>query len=428
MNSSNFKNYEFDNEVLTCESLIKGFDDEIFNKFELKAKKINLGKKIKDLFDGKKVNNSEDQAAWHTKYRAERNQIDSSEKYSELFDSATNIVNIGIGGSFEGPKLLIESIGSTKFNHLFITGPDEIEFEEKIKSLKPEDTIFIVSSKSFKTIETIEIFKIALMWSGDINKFIAITANKSEALKYDFKNIIEFDKEIGGRYSIWSDVSLAAQMENNTELKEKFIEGGRQADQDLIKNDEYFKFLKYLSYSDIWLNNFKLKNTRVVLSYIWYFRSLPDYIQQLEMESLGKKSAKDSDFKKTGQVVFGGYGPRAQHSYFQLLHQGTQELCADIIACSEDKNNLSYAQAFIQSKLLSKGSSDTLNEEEKINGNVPLNFFLLKKVDPYSLGYLIASWEHRTFISAKILEINPFDQFGVNAGKIYTNKYLADKD
>ena len=428
MNSSNFKTYEFDNEVLTCESLIKGFDDEIFNKFELKAKKINLGKKIKDLFDGKKVNNSEDQAAWHTKYRAERNQIDSSEKYSELFDSAANIVNIGIGGSFEGPKLLIESIGSTKFNHLFITGPDEIEFEEKIKSLKPEDTIFIVSSKSFKTIETIEIFKIALMWSGDINKFIAITANKSEALKYDFKNIIEFDKEIGGRYSIWSDVSLAAQMENNTELKEKFIEGGRQADQDLIKNDEYFKFLKYLSYSDIWLNNFKLKNTRVVLSYIWYFRSLPDYIQQLEMESLGKKSAKDSDFKKTGQVIFGGYGPRAQHSYFQLLHQGTQELCADIIACSEDKNNLSYAQAFIQSKLLSKGSSDTLNEEEEINGNVPLNFFLLKKVDPYSLGYLIASWEHRTFISAKILEINPFDQFGVNAGKIYTNKYLADKD
>ena len=113
--------------------------------------------------------------------------------------------------------------------------------------------------------------------------------------------------------------------------------GGRQADIDLQSDEAYLKFVKNLSYSDIWLHNFNNKNSRAVLSYIWTWRSLPDYIQQLEMESLGKQPCLESDYKKTGQIIFGGYGPTAQHSYFQLLHQGTQDVCVDIVASAEDK-------------------------------------------------------------------------------------------
>ena len=180
-----------------------------------------------------------------------------------------------------------------------------------------------------------------------------------------------------------------------------------------------------MAFSDIWQNNSQGKNTRAVLSYIWSLRSFPDYVQQLEMESLGKPSNSNSQFRNTGQIIFGGYGPTAQHSYFQLLHQGTQEICADIIASKEDSHNLAYAQAITQSKLLSNGTED-LNELEKINGNIPVNLFLIKKVDPFTIGYLIATWEHRVYITAVMLGINPFDQFGVSAGKIFTKKYLKE--
>ena len=197
----------------------------------------------------------------------------------------------------------------------------------------------------------------AISWSGDIGRFIAITANASEAKKYNMKNIIEIDQEIGGRYSIWSDISIVPKWYSPEDF-DAFIAGGKQADIDLKTDESYKNFVKRLAYSDIWLHNFKNKNTRVVLSYIWNFRSFPNYIQQLEMESLGKQPSSDSEFKKTGQIIFGGYGPRAQHSYFQLLHQGTQDVCVDIVMGSPNQRakeyqTLIYAQAITQSKLFS---------------------------------------------------------------------------
>ncbi len=436
MNQYSSKNLVFENDVLCIESYINQFTEDIFKKIDCDAKKIGLDKKLDDLFNGKKVNFSENLAAKHTILRDENvrncnNKNFENEKsiiLSKLHKDAKNIINIGIGGSFEGPKLLIESIGHTDKNYIFITGSDFEEFKEKTKDLKPDQTIFLVSSKSFKTEESIALLRAAIQWSRDISKFIAITSNKAEAKKYKISNIIEFDKEIGGRYSIWSDISLSAQWEDNS-LKEMLNRGGNQADIDIRNDKSYLKLIKTLAYSDIWLHNYKNKTSRAVLSYIWRLRSLPGYFQQLEMESLGKKSSKEnSKFKRTGQVIFGGYGPSAQHSYYQLLHQGTQDICADIIVCKEDQESLSYAQAITQAKLLSNGSPDLLDEKEKLNGNVPVNLFSLKKVDSYTLGYLIATWEHRVYITAAILGINPFDQFGVSAGKTYTKKYLADKD
>ena len=425
-------NYFFENDLLRYESYLKGFDISIFNEFNSKFEELDVNSKIEDLLIGKHVNYTEDQAAWHPKYRTSSPSWPSKQLSkcidNGLLDGVLNIVVLGIGGSFEGPKLLVESlIGSnTNLNHLFITGSDPHEFKEKISNLKKAETLFIVSSKSFKTDETLETLNDAIKWSEDMNKFLAITANELQASKYNFKHIIKFDKEIGGRYSIWSDIAVPAFLDANFE-PDNFLMGGNQADLDLQNNKKYLEFVKILSFSDIWLNNSKNKTARAVLSYSWKLRSFADYVQQLEMESLGKQPKKDSIFQKTGQIIFGGYGPIAQHSYFQLLHQGTQDICADIIASKENLKSLAYAQAITQAKILSDGAKDLLKAEEKINGNIPLNLFLLNKVDAFTLGYLIATWEHRTYITAAMLEINPFDQFGVSAGKIYTKKYLSDK-
>tara|TARA_Y200000002_G_scaffold125417_1_gene102950 strand:+ start:1728 stop:3065 length:1338 start_codon:yes stop_codon:yes gene_type:complete len=438
----NCKNYIFENDLLIYESLLNGFSNELFDEYDDKSKEKNLKSKIEDLLNLKVVNQSENQAASHPQYRknnSDRNELSLSSlarlnaKLKSKGIRQPNIVIIAIGGSYEGPKLLLESIDQhdfeyleTKVNYQFITGSDPVEFTSKIKSLDPKDTIFIVSSKSFTTDETIETLKQALEWAIDETYFIAITSNIHEPLKYGIKSrdIISFDNEVGGRYSIWSPIG---EFICDYDAFNEFLDGGRKADEDLQKpsDNKYLDFVKYLAFSDIWQNNSQGKNTRAVLSYIWSLRSFPDYVQQLEMESLGKPSNSNSQFRNTGQIIFGGYGPTAQHSYFQLLHQGTQEICADIIASKEDSHNLAYAQAITQSKLLSNGTED-LNELEKINGNIPVNLFLIKKVDPFTIGYLIATWEHRVYITAVMLGINPFDQFGVSAGKIFTKKYLKE--
>ena len=436
MNKKKPKNYLFENSVLNFESFTNDFTQELYNEFDNKSKELNLRSKIHDLLDGKIVNETENQAAWHPKYKKREPNINNP--LTKLIEKVCknkkpkkiNIIIIGIGGSYEGPKLLIESLNSfeinKKFNFQFLTGSDLTEFIHKTYLLDPSDTIFIVSSKSFKTDETINMLMKAMDWSSINDNFIAITANPDGAKNYGINknNIITFDKEIGGRYSIWSPIAELPIIEKNQ--YKSFLEGGKTAEIALVEDDEYFSFIKRLSFSDLWNNNLKNKNTRVILSYIWLFRSLSDYFQQLEMESLGKPVNMKSGYKNTGQIIFGGYGPMAQHSYFQLLHQGSQKICADIIASKSDDNDLAYAQAVTQSNLLSKGARD-LKENEKINGNISVNLFLLNKVDAFTLGYLITMWEHRTFISSVLLSINPFDQFGVNAGKIYTKRYLEHK-
>jgi len=452
------ENFTYEDKMLRYEFRNNSFSKDLYKDFDLKSIKLGLNSKIDDLLSGKVVNKTENQAAFHPKYRKNKGFIYEIIKSNTDFSpdreclkdealknfvdevaksNAENIVSLGIGGSYEGPKLLIESLGHGKvlssYKHYFITGSDRIELGEKLKKLDPKKTVFIVSSKSFTTDETIESLKDAINWSGDMNKFIAITANKNEAHKFNFKHITEFDKEIGGRYSIWSRVSFAAAFfampANHENTFDNFCLGGSIADSCISDDEDYQKFVKLLAFSDIWFHNVKEKNTRVILSYDWKLRSLPDYFQQLEMESLGKRPNENSEFKKTGQIIFGGYGPTAQHSYFQLLHQGTQNICADIILNSQNKyDSLAYSQGITQAGLLSEGATTLLKNEETINGNVPVNLFIFDGIDAKKLGFLIATWEYRVFITSVMLQINPFDQFGVNAGKIYTKKYLSDID
>ena len=452
------RTYTYEDNILRFEFRNNDFSNDLYKEFDHKAIKLGLNSKIDDLLSGKVVNLTENQAAFHPKYRKNKGFINKFIKSDTDFapdrvclkddalnnfadevakSNAENIVSLGIGGSYEGSKLLVESLGHgevlSTYKHHFITGSDRIELDEKLKKLDPKKTVFIVSSKSFTTDETIESLKDAIHWSGDMNKFIAITANKNEAQKFNFKHITEFDKEIGGRYSIWSRISFAAAVyamrANSENTFDNFCLGGSIADSYLSDNEDYQKFVRMLAFSDIWFHNFKEKNTRAILCYDWKLRSLPNYFQQLEMESLGKRPSKNSEFKKTGQIIFGGYGPTAQHSYFQLLHQGTQNICADIILNKDNEyNGLAYSQGITQARLLSEGASNLLKKEETINGNVPVNLFIFDGIDAKKLGFLIATWEHRVFIASVILQINPFDQFGVNAGKIYTKKYQIKKD
>ena len=445
----------FKTNTLEYQSLLSGFNRKIFDLFNSHFDSLGITKSIQDLFAGKKINATEDQSALHHIYRdvfsenpkkliSDEISISCKESIYECIELKSslknkgikNIVTIGIGGSFEGPKLLIETLTASdkrQFNHIFLTGPDMTEFSEMIKSLKQEETFFIVSSKSFSTDETLQSISLSKEWSSikcNFNDhFIAVTSKPEKAKEIGFSNhnIIQFPNEIGGRYSMWSPISLPAILELGEEFID-FLKGGAEADNQLLEDESYQEFIKTLSFSDIWYNNFVNKATRVLLMYSWKMRFFKDYAQQLEMESIGKQPNINSIFSQTGQVIFGGFGSTAQHSYFQLLHQGTASACADIftIADNQETNELLFAQSQAQSNLLANGASSDLQDFEKVNGNIPTNLFTLKSLNPYNLGYLIATWEHRTFITSQMLEINPFDQFGVSAGKIFTKKYLEE--
>jgi glucose-6-phosphate isomerase len=446
--------YAYEDEYISYKSLFPVFNKKHFNELDEIYGQLDIDTEIEKLFSEHKINTTEDQAALHHLYRSAYGEQISNVN-SNLYDIAKNsidkcinlktillekniknIITIGIGGSFEGPKLLLETLTQKykrTFNHIFLTGPDTREFIEEIEPLNKAETFFIVSSKSFSTDETMKSLNLAKNWMGaDFefkDHFICITSKieKAKNFGFDETTAILFPDQIGGRYSMWSPISLASILELENDFID-FLKGGSMADKNLNSNKKYLEFMKTLVFSDIWHNNFAKKHIRVLLAYSWKLRFLTDYVQQLEMESIGKAANANSVFKKTGQVVFGGFGSTAQHSYFQLLHQGTSEFCADIISVDTDKkqNELLFAQSQAQARLLAFGANTNLKDYEKVNGQSPVNLFSLKELNPFNLGYLIASWEHRVFLTSRMLEINPFDQYGVSAGKIFARKYLEN--
>ena len=423
-----------------------------FNELDKTYSRLNVDAEIEKLFSEYKINITENQAALHHLYRSAYGEKISNVnsnfyeiakssiekcinlKTKLLQNNIKNIVTIGIGGSFEGPKLLLETLTQKhqrSFKHIFLTGPDIQEFIEEIEPLNRSETFFIVSSKSFSTDETMQSLSLARNWIGTDfefkDHFICITSQieKAKSFGFDETSTIQFPNEIGGRYSIWSPISLSAILELEDDFV-NFLKGGSEADKNLVLNTSYREFIKTIVFSDIWHNNFDKKHIRVLLAYSWKLRFFTDYIQQLEMESIGKNANPSSIFKKTGQTIFGGFGSTAQHSYFQLLHQGTASFCADIICIETDKKNneLLFAQSQAQSNLLAFSSDTDLKDYEKVNGQSPVNLFSLRELNSYNLGYIIASWEHRVFLTSRILQINPFDQYGVSAGKIFARKYI----
>ena len=428
--------FKFESEFLNYQPYLKNFSSQHYKIFDELAFKLDLQGSIDDLFAGEVVNKTENRPALHHQYRINQQlQEFNFKKITEPFikkikkDGFKNIITFGIGGSYEGPKLLQEYTKhqASKLNYYFISGPDRDEFNSILKPLSGQKNLYIFSSKSLSTDETLSCLK----WLGkerNSTNSLIITANSKKAKTLGFPEdcIVPFPETVGGRYSIWSPISLSAALENNFSL---FLKGGFSADKMMMgaaKEDrQYQKFIRILAFSDLWFSNFKNKKNRVVLSYNWKLRSLANYIQQLEMESLGKQANPGSIFQQTGQSVFGGFGSTAQHSYFQLLHQGTAEFCADIIYSDSSNSPLSSAQAKGQASLLSSTFRGSNNLLEQTNSNSPVNLFHLNKLSLEGLGFLLASWEHRVFVTACMLQINPFDQYGVAAGKMIAKKFLS---
>ena len=389
---------------------------EIFSKQE-------VSQKLQDLLAGKIVNHSEQRAALHHYYRNpnfKREGFDLVHAVETLEQKITkekyqNVFMFGIGGSFEGPKLLLEALSMPKnINIFFITGPDKDEFNSLVKPRLTEKNLYLFASKSFTTDETL----LTYSWlPKDLPKehFVGITSNPSKARELGLldRNILIFPETVGGRYSIWSPISATVLDKKSANA---FLKGARAIDDSIKSKGAAFKAIQEIVFYDLWSHNFQNKDIRVVLTYNWKLRSLTNYLQQLEMESLGKQPASNSIFQKTGQTIYGGFGSTAQHSYFQLLHQGTSNTVADVVHAKSSSSKLLNSQAEGQAKLLA-GKIKYSKGPDATNSNIPVNFFALKNLSPESLGSLIALWEYRVFVTAAMLNINPFDQFGVNAGK-----------
>ena len=427
--------FSYHSKHLKYQSLLRDFLPDEFKLFDTLFRELAIEDSIQSLFTGQIVNTSEGRPALHHQYREKKPspgfnlkkicgplvQHIKKEKYK-------NIITFGIGGSYEGPKFLQEFLfkPSSKIHYTFVSGPDKNEFNAIVKPLIGQKNLYIFASKSLSTDETLA----CLRWLGKDRtprNSIVITANSegARALGFSEESIVPFPESVGGRYSIWSPISLSVSIENNFT---NFLQGGGEADALLSGNStaskRYQKFIKTLAFSDIWFSNFRNKKNRVLLTYNWQLRSFANYIQQLEMESLGKPSNPMSIFDSTGQTIYGGFGSTAQHSYFQLLHQGTSDTAADIIFCSSKDSVLLQAQAQGQSNLLSGAKQLSLNSLEQTNGNIPVNLFQLQSLSLQALGFLIASWEHRVFLTSQMLGINPFDQYGVKAGKIAAQQKL----
>ena len=427
--------FSYKSDFLEYKSYLSNFSTEQYQLFDTLFNELEVQDSIHSLLAGDIVNQTENRPALHHRYRcpdptpefnfrkicAPLLQKIKKEKYQ-------NIITFGIGGSYEGPKLLQEFLlnPTSDINYSFVSGPDKHEFNAIVKPLLAQKNLYIFASKSLATEETLSCLK----WLGknrtDKNS-IVITANSEGARALGFADslIVPFPESVGGRYSIWSPISLTASVENNFM---GFLQGGGLADSLISSSSlnakKYQKLIKTLAFSDIWFSNFCNQKNRVVLTYNWQLRSFANYIQQLEMESLGKSSNAKSIFHETGQTIFGGFGSTAQHSYFQLLHQGTSQCSADIIYSPSSQSPLTNAQAQGQASLLSSPQNQSSNLLELTNGNIPVNLFVLPKLSLKELGFLLATWEHRVFVTASLLQINPFDQFGVAAGKKAANKFL----
>jgi glucose-6-phosphate isomerase len=427
--------FSYKSDFLEYKSYLSNFSTDQYQLFDNLFDELEIQDSIRSLLNGFIVNQTENRPALHHRYRCSDPIPDFNFKKicAPLLkqikkDKYQNIITFGIGGSYEGPKLLQEFLlnPASDINYSFVSGPDKHEFNTIVKPLLGRKNLYIFASKSLATDETLSCLK----WLGKNRtekNSIVITANSegARALGFSEASIIPFPESVGGRYSIWSPISLTVGIENNFM---NFLQGGGIADSLLsgssLNAKKYQKLIKTLAFSDIWFSNFCNKKNRVVLTYNWQLRSFANYIQQLEMESLGKPSNAESIFHETGQTIFGGFGSTAQHSYFQLLHQGTSQCSADIIYSPSSHSPLTNAQAQGQASLLSSPQNQSSNLLELTNSNIPVNLFALPKLSLKELGFFLATWEHRVFVTASLLQINPFDQFGVAAGKKAAHKFL----
>ncbi len=424
--------------------------------FEI-AYESQLSEQIDALFAGYPVNNTENRPALHTALRAYEHevihvnyrnivpevvqarqtmktisaQIRNGEWYGYSGKPITDIVNIGIGGSMLGPFFCVDALSTYVTDRLkfhFIAEIDPNVFSRVSAKLNHETTLFIISSKSFTTPETLHHLDNAFAWMNKqhIDKhFIAITANVEKAREYGFKHILPIWDWVGGRYSVCSTINLITCIAIGYEQFSAMLDGAKMMDEH-FKNTKFSQNLPVLlGLLGIWNINFLEKNNLLLLTYSEDLEYFVPYLQQLDMESNGKSVDKQGGRINydTGPIIWGGPGNHAQHSYYQLLCQGTRKIAADLISVKTFDNEAINKMCLGHRKVLTHGVINEMNPYYCIPGGMSVNHLSLADCTPKTLGSLISLCEHKIFVQGVIWNINSFDQPGVECSKKVFKKY-----
>jgi len=447
------------------------------------ADESGLSEQIEKMFQGEKINTTENRAALHIALRAPKGRrimvdgenvvpkvhrvLERMSAFAESVQSGLwkgysgkpirNIINVGIGGSDLGPAMAYDALRYYSYRHLnfrFISNIDGTDFVEKTNDLEPEETIFIISSKSFTTQETMTNAKTARDWIlGKLKNeeaipkhFVAVSTNISKVREFGIlpENMFEFWDWVGGRYSLCSAIGLSTMIAIGTDNFYSMLDGFYQMDEHFRKSPFSKNMPVIMGLLGIWYNNFFNVQNIAVLPYSQYLKKFPAYLQQLTMESNGKSVDIEGDdiSYQTGPVYWGEPGTNGQHSFYQLLHQGTKLIPCDFIAFKKSLNSIGnhhdllIANVFAQAEALAFGrtqeevSKDGVPEKtipyRVFKGNKPSSMILIDKLTPAVLGKLVALYEHSVFTQGVIWRINSFDQWGVELGKVLAERILVE--
>ncbi|HAN7245123.1 TPA: glucose-6-phosphate isomerase [Escherichia coli] len=479
----------FDDQMLVDYSKNR-ITEETLAKLQDLAKECDLAGAIKSMFSGEKINRTENRAVLHVALRNRSNTpilvdgkdvmpevnavLEKMKTFSEAIISGewkgytgkaiTDVVNIGIGGSDLGPYMVTEALRPYK-NHLnmhFVSNVDGTHIAEVLKKVNPETTLFLVASKTFTTQETMTNAHSARDWflkaAGDekhvAKHFAALSTNAKAVGEFgiDTANMFEFWDWVGGRYSLWSAIGLSIVLSIGFDNFVELLSGAHAMDKHFSTTPAEKNLPVLLALIGIWYNNYFGVETEAILPYDQYMHRFAAYFQQGNMESNGKyvdRNGKVVDYQ-TGPIIWGEPGTNGQHAFYQLIHQGTKMVPCDFIAPAITHNPLSdhhqklLSNFFAQTEALAFGKSREVVEQEYrdqgkdpatldyvvpfkvFEGNRPTNSILLREITPFSLGALIALYEHKIFTQGVILNIFTFDQWGVELGKQLANRILPE--
>ncbi len=407
----------------------QSISEETYRSFQKFIDDNNFVQRLKKVQKGEVSNISENKPATHFQYRKEGSNlyisnINNLRDVSLKLKDKKTIVFFGIGGSYLAPNLLNQVFGSLGKEIIFITGsdPDEYAFLQK-KNLK--DSVFILATKSFSTTETLTSYE-SVTKKNYLPHTFAVTANVDDAKQYGIseENIIPMDASMGGRFSIWGPINLLFYLVHGEEKYKEFLKGAEKSDQLSLNKDINQNPSLSLSIQDVIMNNICKIDSTLVINYDWKLRNFYQYVQQVEMESTGKsvdQNGKELNYQ-TGMIVWGGFGPRSQHSFFQQVYQGTKSY--NIYFVVTKSNQLNYKQFLGQSKSLKDGN-DFESDANKRASKRSYTTIELNSLSPEALGELMSMWENKVLFNSFFWNINPFDQWGVELGKTNTKSELG---
>jgi len=448
------------------------------------AEESGLRERIDAMFRGEKINVTEKRAVLHTALRAPRdasivvdgenvvpkvhavldrmsdfaNRLRSGEWKGHTGKRIRNVVNVGIGGSDLGPVMVYEALKhytERTMTFRFVSNIDGTDFAEAVQDLDPSETLFIISSKTFTTLETMTNAHTARAWSlaglgGDeksvAKHFVAVSTNTSEVAKFgiDTANMFEFWDWVGGRYSMSSAIGLSTMVAIGPDNFRAMLSGLHQMDEHFRTTPFEQNLPVLMGLLGVWYSDFFGAQTVAVLPYEQYLKRFPAYLQQLTMESNGKHVTLDGKnvAHETGPIYWGEPGTNGQHSFYQLIHQGTRLIPCDFVAFVQPLNPLgrhhdmlianvcAQAEALAFGKtpeqVAAEGTPDWLVPHRVFEGNRPSNTILAERLTPETLGKLVALYEHSVFTQGAIWNIDSFDQWGVELGKVLAQRIIPE--